>query len=161
MSASPGDSVLHPCALGALLLLVLNDHALKDLYPGWLTGKLSDAAGLVLLPLVLLAVGERLAGRVLPRRSLAWLCAASALGFAVCKSTHLGAEAFRVGLAFLQWPLRAAGAALRGHRLPAVGRVSFARDATDLFALPAVLVALAAGWRRAGAGLPLRSAPEG
>ena len=40
--------------LFALCLLVLNDHWLKtaDLVPGWLTGKLSDFAGLVVAPLL-------------------------------------------------------------------------------------------------------------
>lgn len=45
----------HPLWWGALVLLVLNDHVLKgaDVVPGWLTGKLSDVAGLlVAVPLV-------------------------------------------------------------------------------------------------------------
>lgn len=47
--------LLHPLWLGALALLVLNDHALKGsgLLPGWLTGKLSDFAGLLVAPAVL------------------------------------------------------------------------------------------------------------
>ena len=38
--ASPGFAL-------ALVVLVLNDHVLKTAYPGWVTGKLSDVAGLV------------------------------------------------------------------------------------------------------------------
>jgi hypothetical protein len=41
--ASPGFAL-------ALVVLVLNDHVLKTAYPGWITGKLSDVAGLVLAP---------------------------------------------------------------------------------------------------------------
>ena len=37
----------------ALAVLLLNDHLLKQAYPSWLTGKLSDFAGLYLFPLLL------------------------------------------------------------------------------------------------------------
>jgi hypothetical protein len=40
----------HPVTVVALLVLVVNDHVLKAAYPGVVTGKLSDAAGLVLAP---------------------------------------------------------------------------------------------------------------
>lgn len=40
----------------ALLLLLLNDYALKPAYPGFLTGKLSDFAGIFLFTLVLRAI---------------------------------------------------------------------------------------------------------
>ncbi|MDO6432910.1 hypothetical protein Q4E93_20040 [Flavitalea sp. BT771] len=39
--------------LPCLLVLALNDHYLKAAYPGWLTGKLSDFAGLLIFPLFL------------------------------------------------------------------------------------------------------------
>ncbi|PHI21237.1 hypothetical protein CEQ90_04255 [Lewinellaceae bacterium SD302] len=39
-------------ALG-LLLLLLNDHYLKETYSNWLTGKLSDFAGMLIFPLFL------------------------------------------------------------------------------------------------------------
>ena len=55
----------HPATVIALLVLVVNDHVLKAAYPGWVTGKLSDAAGLVLAPPLLAAVlglrGRRIA----------------------------------------------------------------------------------------------------
>jgi len=41
-----------PFILG-LLILLINDHILKDMYGNWLTGKLSDFAGLLILPLFL------------------------------------------------------------------------------------------------------------
>jgi hypothetical protein len=40
------DILLTPTFVVALLILLLNDHLLKYLYPNWLTGKLSDFAGL-------------------------------------------------------------------------------------------------------------------
>lgn len=39
--------------LPSLLVLALNDHFFKDGCPGWLTGKLSDFAGLLIFPLFL------------------------------------------------------------------------------------------------------------
>lgn len=46
--------LLHPVFLVALLALLLNDHLWKGaaLLPGWLTGKLSDFAGLVVAPVL-------------------------------------------------------------------------------------------------------------
>lgn len=39
--------------LVSLLLLVMNDHLFKSAYSNWVTGKLSDAAGIILLPLLI------------------------------------------------------------------------------------------------------------
>jgi hypothetical protein len=65
----PIGEALHPLVLAAAALLVLNDWWLKpSAAPGWLTGKLSDLAGLVLAPLVLSA----LVGVVPPRGAAAW-----------------------------------------------------------------------------------------
>jgi len=51
-------ALLHPLSLGALGLLLLNDHWFKhaQLLPGWLTGKLSDVAGLIVAPIALIAL---------------------------------------------------------------------------------------------------------
>jgi hypothetical protein len=48
--------LLHPISLAALTLLLLNDHWLKTagFLPGWLTGKLSDFAGLIIAPVVVI-----------------------------------------------------------------------------------------------------------
>ncbi|MFZ5551639.1 MAG: hypothetical protein ACOZCO_00880 [Bacteroidota bacterium] len=52
---NPGLSVFpRPLFTGALLLLLLNDHYLKYAFPGFLTGKLSDVAGLFVFHLFLL-----------------------------------------------------------------------------------------------------------
>lgn len=40
--------------LFSLLLLIINDHYLKWAYANWITGKLSDVAGLIVLPILLL-----------------------------------------------------------------------------------------------------------
>jgi hypothetical protein len=48
----PQDVLTRPLVLGAIVLLALNDWVFKDLFPGPLTGKLSDVAGLFAFPLV-------------------------------------------------------------------------------------------------------------
>jgi hypothetical protein len=45
--------IIHRVFLPGLLLLLLNDHFLKYYYSSWLTGKLSDFAGLLIFPLFL------------------------------------------------------------------------------------------------------------
>lgn len=45
--------------IGGLLLLLLNDFILKDLYGNWFTGKLSDFSGLLIFPLFWTALFPR------------------------------------------------------------------------------------------------------
>lgn len=49
----PPSVLVHPLPIGALALLVINDHLLKAAWPGLVTGKLSDFAGLIVAPLLL------------------------------------------------------------------------------------------------------------
>jgi hypothetical protein len=60
-----GRELLHPLPLGAVALLLLNDHVLKQagLLPGWLTGKLSDVAGLFFFPILLFVAVDAMSGR--------------------------------------------------------------------------------------------------
>ncbi|MGH7717270.1 MAG: hypothetical protein ACREON_00290, partial [Gemmatimonadaceae bacterium] len=69
--------LVSPSAVGALLLLVANDLVLKQAFHNWLTGKLSDLAGLFLFALCCSVVFPR-------RRRL--LMVACALAFAWWKS---------------------------------------------------------------------------
>ena len=68
----------HPITLASIGLLLLNDHWLKGVSPGTLTGKLSDFAGLFFFPFLLAA----LLGLVLDRWRVAPRLSA-ALGFAL------------------------------------------------------------------------------
>jgi hypothetical protein len=85
--------LLHPVPLAAVVVLVVNDHLLKGagLLPGWLTGKLSDLAGLLFFPLFLTAAATALrwlAGRRdarLTPRALHLALAATGLVFASIK----------------------------------------------------------------------------
>ena len=49
---------MDPVVLVALGVLLLNDHMLKEQHGNWWTGKLSDVAGMVLFPVLLVAVFE-------------------------------------------------------------------------------------------------------
>ena len=51
--------VFHPFFLSSLTILLINDLILKSHYPGWLTGKLSDFAGLVVLVFLLCSLRGR------------------------------------------------------------------------------------------------------
>ncbi len=57
-------SLTHPITIGAIILLLINDHVLRILWPSWLTGKLGDVAWLAFAPIVLAA----LLAPFLPRR---------------------------------------------------------------------------------------------
>ncbi|MGW0216236.1 hypothetical protein ACWDXH_17785 [Micromonospora chokoriensis] len=110
----------HPTTLLALVLLVVNDHVWKPAFPGLLTGKLSDVAGLVLAP-PLVAVLLTLLVPPLPARiaAVAGLVAVGA-GFAVVKSSGYAAE-----LASSAWTVLAGPSLVRA-------------DWTDLLTLPAL-----------------------
>jgi hypothetical protein len=128
----PPSGLLHPIALAAIALLIVNDHLLKARYPGWLTGKLSDVAGMVFFPLLLRALivpilrlrSDLHPGRELRERLLIACVALTALLLAAIK---------------LAEPATAACEQLLGALLG--GRVEIVRDPTDLLALPFVLVA--------------------
>ncbi len=144
----------HPAALAAVALLLVNDHLLKARWPGWVTGKLSDVAGMVFFPLLLFAVAAG-AARIARRsggdsRALLVGCAvATALAFAAVKTWEPARAAFEVALGAARWPLGAARAILDGAALPPLAQAAVARDMTDLVALPFVAVAVAIGWPRA------------
>ncbi len=113
-------ALAHPLAIAALVLLALNDHVLKQAWPGFVTGKLSDVAGLVVAPL-LLAVPL------------------AALGVRRCDVTAV----LLTGAGFVAVKTTEAGAALASDTWTAVAGTSYIRsDPSDLLALPALLVAL-------------------
>ena len=146
--------LLHPVAVAAVLVLLLNDHVLKSAFPGLLTGKLSDVVGLVFFPLLVAAVGSRLLRRhppgLVPASALS-----TAIAFALVKLTVPGSAAFAWLLGSAQWLIVIA---LTGHAT--LQPVAVVRDPTDLLALPAVLVAVRIARRSKPTGarpLPLRS----
>jgi hypothetical protein len=147
---TPGALLLHPLALGALFVLLLNDQVLKRVSPGALSGKLSDAAGMVLFPLVLHAIvelGAAKIGRALSERrsfrALLALVGATWVGFTLVEMTAFGDVLYRVGLGALQWPFRALLKLASGAGVPSLRPVAATPDPTDLLTLPFGLLALA------------------
>ena len=138
--ATSTHAVLHPLTLGALALLIFNDHVLKAACPGWWTGKLSDFAGLAVFPLLVAASGELIGLWPGDRRTVAVISLATGAAFAACKLSASAGDVYRLAFAGLQWPARALAALLRGVALPMLGRAQLTRDPTDLLALPALLV---------------------
>jgi hypothetical protein len=114
--------LLHPIALGAIAVLLVNDHYLKLHYPGWLTGKLSDAAGLVFFPLLV---------AVILRMRVTWAAAATAIVFALVKTLPAATDFYRHALGLLQLAIGSDGTP-----------VEAVTDPTDLLALPFVLLAI-------------------
>jgi hypothetical protein len=149
----PADALLHPLAIAALVLLILNDHVLKVLAPGPLTGKLSDLAGLVVLPLLILGAWE-LAMATLGRwrrPSRAALIVAIALAgaaFTAIKLSGDGAEIYRLGMGLARWPIDAVLAVAAGSAPPETGRVRLVQDVSDMLCLPALLLAWHSGRAR-------------
>jgi hypothetical protein len=154
-----------PVAILAVLVLFLNDHVLKRAWPGLLTGKLSDVAGMIFFPLLLVT----LAWPFVPRscrtdrffdRMLVVACAATAVVFAATKTIPIANDAYRVTWGILVWPLRAAHAVARGTSMPGLACVQLVRDPTDLVAVPFVLVALLTGRRRARGRVGANESPR-
>ena len=96
----------HPAWWGALVLLLVNDGLLKGggVVPGWLTGKLSDFAFLIVAPVLFAA----LIPRALPRRRTIALVAVVGLYVAADLSRGVSdavvAAAARFGLTWKLWP---------------------------------------------------------
>jgi len=128
----PCAELLAPVPMAAIAIVALNDWWWKPsgALPGWLTGKLSDVAGVIALPLVLTA----------------------ALGLGLRGAARLGA---RVDWTLRRWKLAAAiavtiAAVVATKLSPTIaaevaswlGRdARIVADASDLLALPAVLLA--------------------
>ena len=133
--ALPLGEALHPVTLAAVLVLAVNDWALKPrLGPSAVTGKLSDLAGLVFAPVVLsaaLGVALHLAARMgtridpsLSRRRLMVCTLATGAVFAAVKLDPRAAE-------------------LLARLLSHLGRhAEIMLDRTDLLCLPALAVAV-------------------
>jgi hypothetical protein len=152
--AIAGDGLLHPVVLGSLAVLVVNDQILKRTWPGAVTGKLSDVAGLVVAPILIVAAVElvqRATGRwhAPSRRAVTFAVIATGLGFAAVKLLPPAEAAWELALGIVQWPLSVARDVLSGSGVPPIRPVTSTPDATDLVALSALWIAGAIGIRRA------------
>jgi hypothetical protein len=134
--------LLHPVALFALVVLVVNDHVLKAQFPGVITGKLSDFAGMIVAPLVLVALVRAIAP-VRGRSVMVGWCAALVVGvgFALAKTWEPATHIYESGLALARFPFRALFA-VATHRAIWDEHILLVRDTTDLIALPFGAVAV-------------------
>lgn len=155
---APGAAILHPACLASLVVLAFNDHVIKRYWPGVLSGKLSDFAAVVLLPLFLQAAWEVTSARIrgappsaLSSNRVLKACVALTLAILALPEVWPAAEtAYRYGFGVLHWPFRALAALFTGGGLPGIRPVQATADVTDLVALPMGYVAYAVG-RRANA----------
>lgn len=134
--------LLHPVIALSVALLVLNDHVLKQAYPSWWTGKLSDFAGLIFFPVFL---GALVPARFISneRRLLLMTSVLTALVFSAVKTWSPATDFYGVSLGILQWPVRAARHLASTGILPSVAPARLVADSSDLFALPAAFFSYA------------------
>jgi hypothetical protein len=141
-----GEVMLHPVVVGAVLVLLMNDHILKQRWPSVLTGKLSDAAGLVFFPLLLVAVAEicrSWMGLPAPSRRFVATCVAlTGLAFAAAEVVPVVDGALELAWGWTRWPVDA----LTGRSVRSVVMVA---DPTDLLTLPTLWAAWSIGSSRA------------
>jgi hypothetical protein len=141
------DALLHPVAVGAILVLVANDHVFKSMWPGWITGKLSDVAGLAFFPLAIVGIAEILLlvvgrWRGPSERTAVVASVATAVAFTLVKATALGAASWSIAMGAAQSLPAMTSALLVHQRLVLPHTTIVVRDSTDLVALPAIFVAL-------------------
>lgn len=140
----------------SIVTLIVNDRILKSALPGFITGKLSDVAGLVFFPLLLVAVCELFASAL--RRwsgpSSRWIIlavAATGLVFAAIKLLPAAESAYELALGAAQWPFQAIAALLGGASAPPLRAVALTRDPTDLAAIAALWIPMTIGLNRVAA----------
>jgi len=158
----PGDFLLHPVAVGSVAVLILNDWLIKERWPGAIAGKLSDIAGLIFFPLLLVALmefGARL-GRstwLATGRTFATVAAVVALVFVATKTISPVRDADEVVLGWLWWTPRALFQLVQGEPAGSPGRHQVVADLTDLLAVPSVLAAV---WIGRSYRTPVASTPS-
>jgi hypothetical protein len=146
-SVVPGDALLHPLALLALATWAVNDHVLKAQWPGAITGKLSDVAGLLVFPLVLQAAVEVVGTTIrrptvlASRRVLLVAIVASGVVFSAVQLFPVAGEAYRFVWGWLAWPLD-------GFPRGRPAGVTLTQDPTDVLVLPVLLATWVLGRAR-------------
>lgn len=135
--------LVHPVTVAALAVWLVNDHLLKGTGPGWLTGKLSDVACLMVVPwMPVVAYTLVRPGNHLPRAWLFVSCVLTGMVMVTINVWDGAAWAYRYGLAALQWPFQWMTATMAGHGFAPLRPVALTMDPTDLLTLPALLVPL-------------------
>jgi len=138
------------------VILVVNDRFLKRALHNPLTGKLSDFGGLILLPLLIATLYD-FASRLLRHRAPAprlhaysMMVVTIGVMFTLMKTTSFGIHAYDALNSAIEWPILAGKALLSGSNPWAWPSTNALVDPTDLWALPALVVAWNAGRRVIG-----------
>jgi hypothetical protein len=152
--AQAGDLMLDPMILLALSTLVVNDHVLKGVGPAPLTGILSGIAGLVLMPVVLVAGAELILsarGRWLAPAMGPMLASCLAVGcaYALVELVPAATELYRWTWGIIQWPVSAVIELAGSRSLSDVVPVRAVADPLDLLALPVLAIPVMIQARRA------------
>lgn len=129
----------HPIVVACLACWALNDHVLKAAFHNEWTGKLSDIACLVVVPVLLPAAWEAITGR----RHRHAVVYGALVGAAVMVTINLfepAARAYEIGLGVAQWPTRAIASMMQAGGLPSLREVVLTRDPSDAWTVFAVLV---------------------
>lgn len=145
-----GDLLLHPVVLAALLVWAINDHVLKEAYPGLVTGKLSDVTGVIVAPLIVVGFYElRPGGRCAGAAVVVTSVAATAVAFTLVELVAAAADVYERGFGLLRWPFDAAVGLAAGDGLVDPVRVQLWSDGADLLTLPFLALPLLLGLRAA------------
>lgn len=133
----------HPVVIISVVAVVINDHWAKAAWSNHLTGKVSDAAGSLVLA-ALLAAGFVVLRRRWPgghntpatitTAVAAVAAAAVVVGVALAKTSGAGAHVAAWILGVARWPIGAAGALVLGNPVAPPSTVSVVVDATDVLA---------------------------
>ena len=141
-----GEYLLGWVPIGALVSLIVNDVYAKQRFPGWVTGKISDAAGLVLTVLVILALMAWAMNLGLaPKPSagvgrVVFVVAVVVAGFCLVKTIDPVARFYGAALTTITQPFRWLMSTFTD--INPRGRVAVIADPTDLYALPALALLL-------------------
>lgn len=145
---SRGDLLLHPLVVVTLVVWAVNDHVLKEAWPGLVTGKLSDAAGVVVAPVILIGIYElRPGGRRAGPTVVVGCAAAVAVAFAMVEILPAAAGVYEQTMGFARWPYDLASGLASGDGVAGPVRVQLWQDAPDLLTLPLLFVPLLLGLR--------------
>jgi hypothetical protein len=123
---------LHPVFISSLVVLILNDHILKDSIPGVVTGKLSDFAGMMMTPILIVATFELLTGRKVTVGQAWWVTAVLGTAFVAIQVVDIAADGYRVLMGSVHW--------LAGGLDGVPMEVAHVADPWDVIAVPAGLV---------------------
>lgn len=144
----PLTMLVRPWPVLALIVLAVNDHLLKGsgLFPGWFTGKLSDFAGLLFFPLLLVTLWnlacEGINGIV--RRHMLWSSPTTTQLMIAATATGAFFSAVQIHEPVAEWYASVTASLAFWSDAP---RAEVTMDPTDIAAVPMVFLSFLLGQR--------------